>query len=728
MAQPPSNPQAGATGAAPVRAAPVVIGSAGQARVDTTGVQAAADVSANTLDAIGKLLGGVVDSQIATYKQQKYVEGVLRAQQGESAANIADQQVLGRLFGDGYTAAAARGYEVANNTTSVTNGILADMDNLRQLSPDQFRASVNERFRSGLTGDPATDSIMLQRFTEVSGPLAEAHTRAHVMWQDDEAKRIWVNGAQLSAQKLDTVMQLNADGKASDDTVLSAKTDFLLQAQAPIGTRPTAVKAGFANLYTTLMAGNHFHALNMLEDANVFEQLDPATVVQLREQRDVYESKMLATNPAAGTPMRKIGMIESKARLGQYGTEDELLNAIGEVNADATYQLGLKEPPINNKATDNLLQLWRNNKAQADAQVQKQLAEIASAGEQQQQIRLALYDPQRAAKGYLIGIAGDNFEVATRQAWETMSAEDQRKYIDSGAGNLAAITDKRLMIPQVQYTLNAGIAALANGQTNRVTPEAVALAARILSAPSGVEGLTAYVGADNAAKLQELVASGYVPGGDPKRNDELVKSLANKQYRQPSKDDIAAADTAVQNLSPGFFGKLMGKQTLLDAEAAKNLSPEVAGIIANLRANNPGADTDSLVRMAGTEVKYRYDFIGGVPIRKDARKGSVGFEESLQTIPGMAGLSMDSPLAQQAVSAVLSSKVPERYKIVGGVNAYGFGANHTAVVTVIGDSGVPHTVSISAGEIAAKFTEASKARAAAKAQPSAAPFNIRTWR
>lgn len=722
------NPQAQAPGATPVRAAPVTIGGAGRAQVDPSGVQSAAERSSRTVDALGKLFGGVFESQLADYKREKYLDGVLRAQQGESAANIADQQVLGRLFGDGYTAAAARSYEVANNTTEVTNGILADMDNLKQLSPDQFRNAVNERFRSSLTGESNTDAIMMQRFTEVSGQLAETHTRAHVMWQDGEAKRIWVNGAQTSAQRLDEVMRLNADGKASEDAVLSAKADFLQHAQAPIGARPTAVKAGYAGMYTTLMAGNNFHALNLLEEAGVFDQLDPEAVVQLRNQRDVFESKMLATSPAAQQPMQRVGLIESKARLGQFTSEDELLNAIGETNTDAMYQLGLKEPPINNKQTDNLLQMYRSNVEQARRQAEKQLAELASAGEQQQQIRLAMYDPQRAAKGFLIGIQGDNFEVATRQMWETLSAEDQRKYIDSGAGNLAAITDKRLMIPQVQYTLNAGIAALANGQTNRVTPEAVSLAARILAAPSGVEGLTAYVGADNAAKLQALVASGYTPGGDPKRNDELIKQLADRQSRKPSKADIAAADEAVGNLSPGFIGRLMGKQVLLDPEAAKNLSPEIANIVADLRANHPGADNDSLVKMAGTEVKYRYDFIGGVPIRKDGRKGSVGFEESLQTIPGMAGLSLDSPLAQQAVNDVLASKVPERYKVVGGVNAYGFGANHTAVVTVIGDFGVPHTVSISAGEIANKFTETSKARAAEKAKPSAAPFNIRTMR
>lgn len=722
------NPQASAPSAVPVRASPVMIGGMGRAQVDPSGVQSAADVSGRTMDALGKLFGGIIESQLADYKRQSYLDGVLRAQQGESAANIADQQVLGRLFGDGYTAAAARGYEVSNFTTDATNAILADMDNLKQLNPDQFRSTVNERFRSTLTGDPNTDAIMMQRFTEVSGQLAETHIRAHVMWQDGEAKRIWVNGAQGSARRLDEITRLNADGKASNDSVLAAQADFLQHAQAPIGTRPTAVKAGYQNMYQTLMEGNNFHALNLLEKGGVFDQLDPEVAVQLRNQRDVFESKMLATSPAATQPMQRVGEIESKARLGQFSSLDELLNAVGETNTDAMYQLGLKEPPINNKQLDSLVQLFNHQQASTTAAVQKQLAEVASAGEQQQQIRLAMYDPSRAAKGTLIGIAGDNFEVATRQMWETLSPTDQRKYIDSGAASLAAITDKRLMIPQVQFILNAGVSALANGQTNQLTPDAVAMAARILSAPSGVEGLTAYVGADQAAKLQALVSSGYVPGGDPKRNDELVKRMADQQFRKPSKDDLAAATAAVGNLSPGFFGKLMGKQVLLDPEAAKNLSAEVATIVADLRANNPGAGDDALVKMAGTEVKYRYDFIGGVPIRKDARKGTVGFEESLQSIEGVSGLSLDSPLAQTAVNAVLASKVPERYKIVGGVNAYGFGANHTAVITVVGDSGVPYSVSVSAGEIANKFKESSKARAAAVAAPSASPFNIRTMR
>ncbi len=99
-------------------------------------------------EALGKLMGGIVQQKLGEVKQAAYVDGIMRAQQGESAANIQDSHDrrahVRRWLG---SPRAARGYKVVTDTTDAVNGIMADMDNLSQLDPDSFRDEINNRVR-----------------------------------------------------------------------------------------------------------------------------------------------------------------------------------------------------------------------------------------------------------------------------------------------------------------------------------------------------------------------------------------------------------------------------------------------------------------------------------------------------------------------------------------------------------------------------------------------------
>lgn len=191
----------------------------------------------DTLQSLLKFGEATLAEKVKSERVRQAGEGAIAVMQGATAADLAKNDMFGGFFGDPTAVAAGRQVEKVTQVTKALTSVQERMQDLRKLSPDEFRKTLPMIMNEHMTGDPLSDSLIVQSFVSQTPAVVEHHTKANIEWQQEVAGKQWHDGAVAAGAQYTASVKAHAEtnSKVSKETVLKAKADFINALAATTG-------------------------------------------------------------------------------------------------------------------------------------------------------------------------------------------------------------------------------------------------------------------------------------------------------------------------------------------------------------------------------------------------------------------------------------------------------------------------------------------------------------
>jgi len=178
----------------------------------------APDLTAETLDVLGRLAGNIMKPAVERAKLENFSKGVQAAASGKAIQEIAAEQPwYATLFGEADAVQGARTYHAANKVYEAQGEIENQWDVLKTMSMDAGRAEINKIIASKMTGDPYADAEIQQQTTRILPGVFKSLAKEQVKHINEEAVRAEgqfqinaLNAFQWEAERGDTGDRLGA--------------------------------------------------------------------------------------------------------------------------------------------------------------------------------------------------------------------------------------------------------------------------------------------------------------------------------------------------------------------------------------------------------------------------------------------------------------------------------------------------------------------------------------
>lgn len=571
------------------------------------GIDVSNDNSGKTLDVLMKLGSEYLAPHIAAARQQKAAEGMVAAMQGMSAATIQDDEVLGGLFGDSVTVAAARQVEKMDAVNRQSIDLSERMDELQKMDPVEFRSWYPKQMQQFMTGDPQSDALITQAFMERMPQTVDMHTKAHAKYRQEVARVAWADdlntmGTALQGDKLKFMR-----GDLSSDLYDKSKMDFAQRLAGPSGISASAYPKWLNQAYKRFAADGNLAALDLIDEAGVLEATqDDNAFKELVAARDRAENRVAARSPAVGALMKDRGLMEAALSNGTspFTTADEVLKWSYMQDADETAATGTGRPAYTNDQRKKLIESWVAGREKFQQRALRDASQDGAVDKIMAHRRTGTTSLLQGDPGY----TAENKALADAKIMQDWSKEE---IID------AAMKDLDYEWGPIKQAVRPARTLF---QTGRFSPEAVPSLQFVneMLAAGGEKLLHRYMG-DDSVKAIALATSG-VDFNDVdtvnKRMQEISDSLL---VRRPLEDEKEVEQEIYNLADKGVFNTLnvlnsapLAELNLTDSGRkawARVLAPQVASI----RHAAPHLSPEQATRIASARMQNRVDFISGVP-------------------------------------------------------------------------------------------------------------------
>lgn len=650
---------AGGGGVAPVQAGVLGGQSSFRAQAAPPQFEQLADFSGAGLDSLLKFGTQVVGQQLKTMMEQQAMDGAMRALQGESAAEIADENPFGTVFGDSAAVKGARMVEVQTASTTLNNAVLNNMDHLRAMDPEQFRSWYTDQLKGVFVGDDASDALIAQSVFQQMPAVADVHTRQHFQYKQEQAGQQWLSAIVATGDQLRLVQeQYDLDARStpisgeslSTAAVDSARASFAAIVSGPTGMTADNYKKFLGDAYTVLAQSHNWHALNLLEDANVLSVLPPDAQEKLKLSRIQYERQNIASDPRLQGMATSASVLEVQVRAGMLTVWDDVVERFNAINGATQGRTGQKSGMLDNNDLARLYGLWSEAGARLERERQRALNQELDGAQQ-----LAMYQTAFTGKK-LSTVAAVSFDKATIQAfhqnkWNEVQADPAKRteYL-SQLAHAVVNKDMDAKDSPVHNLLVTGFRALEHGRSN----PSLAMALNIMDTlertgneslgPALIQGV---VGTDTYAKIQSLRTLGFDLNNEKDLNEALVfmktdsegKGLTQNQWREIA-ETVRSSDF-VEDAPP-----------YLQDYLSRRLTQRIGRLSGRYRL----LSTETLVKNAIREEQQRTDSVLGVPVNPaPGEPVNRTFKSELQRAMGAKAL--DPSRIDDAMAAALKLRI-----------------------------------------------------------------------
>lgn len=268
---------------------------------------------------LSKVAGSVLQGKIKQEQARAFVTGMQRAAAGEAIKDIAEGQPwYSRIFGDSDVVEGARVYTAQARAAEAAAAIEDDMVNVRQLGPEAANAYFSEMVAKHMTGDDATDAVLMQGFSRTLPASMRRQAKEHYAWKQEEASKA-ESSALLSAAEL-------LQKRAGSDK--QTENEYVQQAvQLIAGMRPAAgrdieswTKARVSDITTLAQAGK-FHAVNVIKASGMLSMLPTDARVKVESAIDTAENRTISTKSFEYAD--EIGAIAGQAEVYHDGLDPD---------------------------------------------------------------------------------------------------------------------------------------------------------------------------------------------------------------------------------------------------------------------------------------------------------------------------------------------------------------------------------------------------------------------
>ena len=557
------------------------------ARIAPTDWAGVTSSSFQTLDAINKLAGNVLQPYVEAEQKKAYFEGAARVAQGQSLQQIeSDQPWFTKVFGPSATVRGAQAMAATTALTQAETQTLEDMQEMKQQSPDAFRSYlVSQAAGIKSTGDPLVDATVQAKLAEQWGPLMKTHMREHIAWQQGDMLEKQVNMNVSQAGALAGKRKANTAGWSDEDRAV-AYQDVVAAAMPAAGQPKQSWNKGMVRSLKGALNAGYFDYYNAIKASPLWNEIDGDAREALEAAVPQYVMKDARNNPAITNITNDLGALEFNLSHGASGITrpEELGTVIDEYNSRHRKETGSEEPLINNTKRAQMLKEWMTGQLASD----KQNLALAK---KEDNFRLS---GDLARQAFMTGNASSikGLELDSKATNDAMNAEFDaavgsndpamiQRYFDRAA---QVSHDEKLRSSKLQELMQVQVPALTSGNGPLTDQQITALnyAKGLYKTLNGPQAVADYVGADNAGKVIQLINSG-VDTNDVQALNAQRQVIAHTQYKQASTADRTAMQDVINKADPGWFRRILpwgGKGALsgweLSPEVKKNLGDEYA--------------------------------------------------------------------------------------------------------------------------------------------------------
>lgn len=619
-------PQQQASGVGELRGS-IMGGGAQGVRAVRGGITQQPELDQSTLNAFRALSNSIIDPYIERRQQQEYMEGARRQIEGEALKDIVDSQPwYSKIFGPSASVSGARTMASMQAVESFTSNIAADMDNLRQLTPEEFGAEVMSRMdQSADLGDAQTNVVVQTQLMESYGPLVRSHTKEHAKYVQEEMQAQFTGSLVTEARSLNQYMQGVVNGTVSEDDARIVISNAAGALQPIEGQTSESYWSGIEAATEEAMATGNFHFVNLVE-SQLFEYMPADQRLKFLNDRRKYERQVMSDRLISDHSI-ELAQLSAQSAEGLISPQ-ETMNRINALNTRFSQQTGIDREMINASTaegliTSNLRGLISEQKARARAarEEQEQLDLIAAKTDFMRtafvtgQAQLAIdqgtdrSEMQSAAMGQVAQLQALGREEGTNvpsDAWAQVVVQ--------------AHTREGFKVDGVARRIQHGARASVGNSWNPNFESAYQDWLTIKNMPNGGRGVAAdYAGEYNRQfeQYDSYVRSGTI---DPAAAFELTFSDHPSRRAASTQSIEEYEDFLNSELKPGWFRRAFGEQELTDSSKAI-VARTFAAVAPDIELSHPGLSVDDRAEMAFAMSKSSLDMVGGHAILQEPGRG-----------------------------------------------------------------------------------------------------------
>lgn len=567
-------------------------------------------------NAIPQFFNELLAPRINAIKKQKFYEGLADAREGRALTEIQEETPwFARVFGQTNHEAGATVYTANEAVSTLMTEMQNNMSELRTKTTHEVGQWLNNKSNEMFTGDVLGDAVIQKQLIDQSGPLMELHAKARYAWQQDNLVQGQLRSAMAASRQYDSSMRMlwqlgkdHPDQPPDPNKRVEMETLFANALVMPDGQDgASAVKFVESFVDNAAREGN-WHSLNFLEQSGIKSML-PQDAQDRMEKKLVTARSKWQTNMAMSPDMAPATMIASAVRMGVVSPRDGL-EQLTQFNREFTARTGYQDPWFDQSDINSLIgsgidktysamQQRLDHAFQRSQRAQDKLDKEAAAAQ-----ATAMYAKQ-AAMGEL-GVASLMNGFDSKQADAALVAMVEQSPTQGMAALVSNFTN-----PKKQYVSQT----LKDQLVNRVASgaglsfnDSIDSAHKVwkemfgMKNPDGSDSgvgpamASQYFGeyADDMFAYDSLLRNGLGPEDAYLKvfGPEAIYGRGDLRGGEGEKKNKEALNAAVNELSPGFFGRLFGAESLTESskrviahhssrfyermlKQSPNLSPEI---------------------------------------------------------------------------------------------------------------------------------------------------------
>lgn len=207
-------------------------------------------------------------------RTEQFVQGMQRAMSGEAIQEVQDSiPWYAKVFGDTPTLEGARAYSAQDRVNKALTEQTSSIPSIAGLGPDaaakHFTAVVNK----SLTGDSATDLIIMKQMTEQLPSLMKAQAKANYSFNQHAASKAMSDSIGSGAAALQQYGEMYASDQVNDKDMAIRKDNFVLNVLPPAGIDEENYQKTLTSNMLGMAAAGQFHAIEALREKGVTKAL-----------------------------------------------------------------------------------------------------------------------------------------------------------------------------------------------------------------------------------------------------------------------------------------------------------------------------------------------------------------------------------------------------------------------------------------------------------------------
>lgn len=628
--------------------------------------------SRKTMEALNKLTQGALKPYIEAEQKKAYVDGMVAVAQGKSIVDVQKEQPwFTEIFGPSATVRGAQAMTTMGALDEAKTKFLTDMSSLRTQSPDAVRQYLVEQVtKIGTTGDGLTDAMVQQKLAEQMPGLMDVHMREHLKYIQEANSNAYQNSGLSAGRSLQAM--INTADASMPQQLRDNEFRYMQDAWAPIpGQNQESWKKDVMTVARANLQEGNFAAIEVLQKSPHWQALDAEAKQQIEALIPTAREYAKVNSPTLRTDVFNANVMENQLSLGNGPqTLDDLHTWMDAKDKKFQAENGTSTPYFSNAQRSALEDKWfqgmRHRAAQRDAILAGE-ADITKQTEAVMQGVNNMIVPPADGSIKTEVKAGVMGTLYGKIDWSG-ETQDNQNTIDKFA--VASTWGSDYVYPQVKGRWTAAVTQLLRDGANLSQETQASLTQwRKLLDPktsNGRAALTAYIGAENSAKVEALL--NMSPDiSDPAKLNAARKAIAMGYAEVPHAADREAAVGIVDKETPGVLGRIFGSAGQLNGlnlndGARKYLAREMSDAVARFRriglSDEAAAQQAFDLRFGGVNGA---DFISGTVIAKGTALATLA-----QKLASRNGGSQGQADYQQAVTNAWQAHVRSAVAKQGG--------------------------------------------------------------